>query len=219
MSKRCAQCKKYVGVIQFTQGSAVCLMCRGKRRCAKCRKIKKLMDGNWPRRPNGYWYSYCRPCRNTDERKRIRRSEWAKENPARQAYNVLKHNANQKTLALTISQQDFVSWWNSTDHRCAYCGLPEECLSDVWADAKHARNRLSIDRIDSSRGYCLDNIAFACLVCNMVKGKFFSESEMKQFIGPAIRQVIFRRHNQTTVGIESLDKIRSGFQPVARGST
>ena len=33
--------------------------------------------------------------------------------------------------------------------------------------------RLTIDRLDNSRGYSLDNIVWCCYRCNAIKGDFF----------------------------------------------
>ena len=39
-------------------------------------------------------------------------------------------------------------------------------------------NHLTIDRMDNSSGYSMDNIVIACRRCNTVKGGWFTYSEM-----------------------------------------
>lgn len=68
---------------------------------------------------------------------------------------------------------------------CCYCGIPEELLVS-HQDKK--KRMLTIDRKDSNRGYCLDNICLACFRCNNSKSDFFTHKEWEivanQFIKP-----------------------------------
>lgn len=61
-----------------------------------------------------------------------------------------KKRATKKAIefALTVSQVD-----NLLQSSCVYCGDPSDCL----------------DRIDSKKGYTIDNVQPSCNTCNMMK--------------------------------------------------
>ena len=70
--------------------------------------------------------------------------------------------------------------------KCFYCGISVEALSKVKDVMNNGTHRLTIDRLDNSRGYELNNIVLACLRCNSIKTDFFTTEEMK---GIAIKYV------------------------------
>ena len=67
-------------------------------------------------------------------------------------YTVYKRRAKIKDLEFTLTLEQFASFWQVP---CSYC--------------KRAVDTIGIDRIDSSRGYVLDNCASACTRCNVMK--------------------------------------------------
>lgn len=79
---------------------------------------------------------------------------------------------------VTITQEKFVEWYKSQPKKCFYCGLPEENLQLVLDAYNNKTFRLSLDRIDSARGYEEGNLVLCCLRCNHIKGDFFTQSEM-----------------------------------------
>lgn len=70
------------------------------------------------------------------------------------AYRRYQYRANSKSLDFKLSKEEF----NKLIHQdCNYCGEP---------DAK------TLDRIDSRKGYTIDNVTPCCLKCNMMKSKW-----------------------------------------------
>ena len=83
---------------------------------------------------------------------------------------------------LKISKKDFIEWFNQQEQKCFYCGRTiEETFKDNIIYSKNF-NRFTIDRIDSNKGYELENIVLACFKCNMIKGNIFTKDEMFKII-------------------------------------
>ena len=95
-------------------------------------------------------------------------------------------NNRRKKLPI-ISKEKFAEWFSKQDKICFYCFLPESMLP-LRGFSHRGTFRLTIDRIDNSRGYIAGNIVLACSRCNMTKSDFFSLEEMKiiakKFITP-----------------------------------
>jgi len=78
-------------------------------------------------------------------------------------YSRLKSLANKKGLGFNISKEQF---FLLLDKLCFYC---EGELSETG---------YSLDRMDNSRGYLIDNVATCCKRCNWIKGSYLSFEEM-----------------------------------------
>lgn len=68
-------------------------------------------------------------------------------------YKSYLSRANAKGLTMSLSQQEFDAILLK---ECVYCKLPAS----------------TIDRIDSSKGYELDNVQPCCVMCNNMKNKY-----------------------------------------------
>ena len=98
-----------------------------------------------------------------------------------------------KEREVLIAKDEFIMWYNSQPRKCYYCGLEESRLPLV-SDVLNSRiYRLTIDRMDNSRGYERGNLALCCLRCNLIKADFFTPSEMEE-IG---KKYIAMRWNQS----------------------
>lgn len=62
------------------------------------------------------------------------------------------------------------------DQPCYYCGHP---LNETG---------IGLDRLDSDRGYVLDNVVPCCGTCNMAKGVYFTSAEMLK-LGKVIAEI------------------------------
>ena len=121
------------------------------------------------------------------EKYRKYRREWNYTSPSG-IYSIIKSGLNSKKnprkYLVKISKEDFVKWYNSQEKICAYCGRNyEQTLSDPL---NKKVKRLTIDRIDNSKGYENGNLALACLRCNAIKNNYFTKEEMLE-IGEIIR--------------------------------
>ena len=168
--------------------------------CTKCQQLlPKSFFGVDKRNKDGL-KGQCRPCLNAYYR------QYKMDNPAKCKKRMRKYDRSPKGVykqlkgtrrkhKVLISQEDFVKWYKAQPKQCAYCGLKEEMLS-VVSDVLNNKNsgRLSIDRIDSSKGYEEGNMVLACSRCNLIKGDFFTQSEMEE-IGKTYVSQKWREYN------------------------
>lgn len=88
--------------------------------------------------------------------------------PIRYAFGKAKQHAQNKNMDFDITLDDVFQVYQSQNGRCVFTG---------WEiDTRHrnrndffGKNRLSIDRIDSSIGYTKDNIQLVCVAANIAK--------------------------------------------------
>src|SRR5438132_12656210 len=86
-------------------------------------------------------------------------------------YNDKKHNLEQKFTSCISNAKGRCSW-NLTFDECAkyfiddcfYCG--HVALEGLTLNG--------IDRVDSSKGYCLENCVACCGMCNRMKNNFYN---------------------------------------------
>ncbi len=93
------------------------------------------------------------------EKIKVSKKNWRQS--SRYKYGEIKKGAKKRELNFQITYQEYVSvYWQQT---CFYC--PET-------------NTKGIDRIDSSKGYTLDNCVPCCFTCNQMK----SDYDFNEFI-------------------------------------
>ena len=81
----------------------------------------------------------------------------------RMVYSRYKANARGRKHTFTLTLEEFTSIIQSP---CAYCGM-ESSIIHKRKTTSYPHN--GVDRIDSSRGYELDNCAPCCFTCNFAK--------------------------------------------------
>ena len=62
------------------------------------------------------------------------------------------------------------------EKKCVYCNIPEEKIKEIYPRLKV--KSMTVDRKDNLLGYEIENICWACLVCNVIKGFLLSHEEM-----------------------------------------
>lgn len=83
-------------------------------------------------------------------------------------YKAYKKVAQKNNREFSLSQEEFGKIAGSD---CFYCGTPPSNIANIKGSYKpYIYN--GIDRIDSSRGYTLDNIVPCCWMCNRSKKDF-----------------------------------------------
>lgn len=91
--------------------------------------------------------------------------------------------AKKKNLFIDITITDLQNLWNKQNGRCAITNFP---MTLIIGNGKRNKYNLSIDRIDSSKGYTKDNIQLVCSAANMMKG-YMEYSELIQFCKAIIK--------------------------------
>ena len=133
-----------------------------KSRCKKCTSIQNLrrLDAN--------------PAAKQLNKERA--ALWQRNNPIRYRWLQAKNRAARKDLEFSITESDILSLYDKQNGLCAYTGL-QLSLDCSEFDLQSA----SIDRVDSSKGYILDNVVLCCVVVNTMKNDL-STDQFKTFI-------------------------------------
>jgi hypothetical protein len=76
------------------------------------------------------------------------------------------------------TKEEFSKFWHGNEKKCCYCGIPEHLIKEAYPNIRI--KVITVDRKDSSVGYEIDNICFACFPCNMIKSFFLSHEQMKE---------------------------------------
>ena len=81
-----------------------------------------------------------------------------------------------------MTRTQFAAWFATTPRHCVYCTITEDHLPllGVVTQGGYDLARLGVDRVDSARGYQIDNIRLCCFACNKVKSNTFYSIEMHE---------------------------------------
>jgi hypothetical protein len=128
----------------------------------------------------------------------------------RGAIPILQQGAKVRGIAFSVTAESLEAWWQQIPDTCSYCGITIEefkRLRDfvvsydgrdyeilkfkrIFKSAKHrAINWLTLDRVDNSRGYELDNLVKCCWFCNSIKGSLLTQSDMRAIAGNVIQRL------------------------------
>jgi len=153
--------------------------------CSKCKSNKKFNQFNRGNDKFGlhYWCNSC--CRKNWQHPKQKLSAKKYWYSSAGIYKALKAHAKQRAVEFNLNKEDFIMWYEKQEKLCVYCGKSE---AEAIKDIKGVFHRLTIDRKDSLRGYCIDNIALCCSICNSIKSKYLTYSEMIK-----VGQIIKRR--------------------------
>ena len=77
-------------------------------------------------------------------------------------------NARNRNKEFCLVDQDIFDLWEKQDGQCAYSKLPLVALTNQF-------NTVSLDRIDSSVGYVVNNIQLVCAAINKMKQEYTQE--------------------------------------------
>lgn len=123
--------------------------------CKKCNNIvtKRLVkDKKYP-------YYMCSICTGNNS-KSHRLNNWSK-------YLAQKANARKRENSIKITGEHIDLLLQSQDNKCI--------VSGVTFDMKSKWNKPSLDRIDNTRGYTLDNIQLVTWIVNHTRGELTVE--------------------------------------------
>ena len=84
----------------------------------------------------------------------------------RVVYNNLRKSAKSRNLELSLTDPDIDFL---TQLPCHYCGLPPSNVSHNYKRVKRTTFYSGLDRVDSLKGYILDNVVPCCKQCNWAK--------------------------------------------------
>ncbi len=221
--KRCAKCRKFKQKSEFTKDKKSkdglynwCKACLNLHRRERTRKIREAWGTREPSRkgfkscpscdetkPKTEFYlnrmrkdglsSYCKGCA-------IKRAKpyYSGKRRLRILFGVIKRRAQKTKIPFHITFEDFFAWDKKhgpiENRKCPSCGCT--IAESKTFQKKRGKKRLcgfTVDRIDSNKGYALENLQLLCFICNMVKGKCFNMDEIKKIgrvIGSLQREAI-----------------------------
>lgn len=155
--------------------------------CSSCKQYKK--SNNFPKNKHNKLrdgLSYvCKNCYSTIYNKnRIEKATINKlDYTLKMRLNDSKQRAKKRNIYNDIIIEDLYELWNTQNGKCAISGI------DLTVESYNGRvnTNVSIDRIDSTKGYTKSNIQLVCSTINMMKGSlnideliFFCENILKQ---------------------------------------
>lgn len=85
-------------------------------------------------------------------------------------YREYKDGAHNRKLVFNLTHEEFLKLINGS---CYYCGeMPEERIKTSSKGNKYTISVNGIDRLDSSKGYTIDNCVSCCTFCNRAKSNY-----------------------------------------------
>lgn len=154
--------------------------------CNRCGEIKPITEFYKNKSSNDGHAFYCAQChRKYGKDYRIRKKKDPvfiyKQIKSRQEF-VSKHpNIYRRTTSkpVTITEDEFVEWYNTSPKKCAYCDLDEDDLVNVDDNCINKADRLTVDCVDNEIGYAVGNIVLCCARCNFIKSDFLNFDQMR----------------------------------------
>lgn len=146
--------------------------------CAKC-KIEKPVSDFYFVKTREHWYSYCKECQRLKERKikekffvenGITVGQHKRTKDIKGWFTPMlgstKIRATRKNVVCDIDINFLVELYNKQKGKCAITSWEMTTISGEG----YKDSNISIDRIDSTRGYIKDNIRLTCRGANAFKG-------------------------------------------------
>jgi hypothetical protein len=153
-----------------------------KRFCIGCKTYQPLdsfLKRNSPPKRKGQYYGRCKPCRHEQYKVRYGSLE---------TYfgNKLARIKRRDKIEVSITVDDVMSMWRVQGGKCALTGRK----MTVGAGSGSTGHEPSIDRIDSSGGYSIENVWLVTSSANYAKHKL----SMGEFL--KLCQKVIEKHGQ-----------------------
>jgi hypothetical protein len=113
----------------------------------------------------------CKEHKNSYNHKHLYNHKYTKTHRSKNPENFIKHLMSYKKRRESISLDDVMSVYNKQEGLCALSGV-EMTYNQFGGKCP---SNISIDRIDSSKGYRADNIQLVCSLVNTMKMQYTKE--------------------------------------------
>lgn len=152
--------------------------------CRKCGEIKELFDFVKNKQSKGGYTHTCKPCEKKWKQKyysenkthittrnkeyRVVNGMWYNksiEHRLRYVIQLGTLRAKKKNIEWNLNLEFLLLLWEKQKGKCAYSGVP------LTYEDNHSHT-ISLDRIDSSKGYTEDNVQYVCTIVNYIKQRF-----------------------------------------------
>jgi len=157
----CRSCRKKLRKYQNIYGGKVCVRC--------CRD---LPFGNFPFHKKTYdgFDSWCKECRN------IYRSECNQSLDTHLRAILSRMKEDRRKIPYSLNLSDLIDLYKKQDGRCA---ISNEIMTYQRTKRMHNAFNISLDRIDSSKNYDINNVQLVCWMANRMKGEHSLEDLIK----------------------------------------
>lgn len=143
-------------------------------------------------------------CLNEECRKQYRKVERKKYKKTQKKRGIsyigvnIKKGAKFRKIEAPHAPLEYKNWYIQQTKKCVYCKNDNETivkyLEKIGEKITVQNNRLHFDRMDSSKGYLLDNLVLACSICNTHKSDIISHNDFieiaKNYIIPKIKKTL-----------------------------
>lgn len=166
-------------------------------KCTKCGKIQEQEIHNIlkHKKETCYYCEYPEGHTNPNAKRRNHYLDFKDKYYNYYRRNILSDNKKGKKFKEWALTKD--EFWNLTQGNCYYCGAPPNEFNS-W-NKKARRTSLDeiillngIDRIDSDKGYTLDNCVSCCTTCNFIKG-----TTPQDVFLDCIEKIYLHQHSET----------------------
>jgi hypothetical protein len=138
---------------------------KGTMKCRVCNIEKKLEY--FPKGVRKYktWQTQCYDCKNV--KRTANTLEWSKTAPLEEIFKEQLYNANKRATkrgkyTCDITVAELIEIYNKQSGKCYISGR------ELKTEVGHL-DRISIDRIDSTKGYTKENVGLVCSQINLIK--------------------------------------------------
>jgi len=169
----CKECRskerKALNYSPLTEGTKCCMDCKEELNVSEFYRDKSNSTG---------LQTYCKKCSVQHTKK------WAStlDGYSKKLFSDIMHNCakRSKKLDILINVSDIKDLYNKQGGICALSGLKMTFDTYMEKGNQHIINKynMSVDRIDSNKGYTKDNIQLVCAIINRMK----TDLEDKEFI-------------------------------------
>ncbi len=142
------------GSRRFAARSQVCPP--GYKLCSHCLYQKPLIEFRTRKQARDGFLHWCRSCDYEMVKDRLTRSPESR-------LKAALENAKGSTRDVSVALPDLVALWEKQKGQCFYSG------EEMTFNAGNKYTTVSLDRVDSSKGYAVDNIVLCCAFVNRMK--------------------------------------------------
>lgn len=141
--------------------------------CRECGETKLLSKFYKNKNTKDGYLNQCNDCRklkhphscyNKEYNRKYQRI-YADKNRLNRIYTAAKNRCKDKLREFSISLEYMFELWENQKGRCAYTNLPLLATANQF-------NTVSLDRIDSSKGYVVGNVQLVCAAVNKMKQEY-----------------------------------------------
>lgn len=179
-NSKMTQCKQCISLLnkaknnsRIVEGTKICSMCKVEQDVINFNSCKTATDG---------LASTCKKCSKNSVKKWL---ESDIKNFIKKVYLSCKHNClgRSKDLVFAITEEDILGLYYKQEGKCALSG---EILTKIaFEDKGINKYNISIDRINSSKGYTKDNIQLVGAIINIIKNDM-EENDFMLFVSSIV---------------------------------